>query len=326
MKKVTMQNIADALGITKMSVSKYFQGSPDISPELKKRIHDTAVEMGYVYRKRVQYKVTVLMSERFLDPSDKFYSGILQKLNTLSESGPMSFVIQIVSLQDEASYRLPSELEESEGILLLGQISRAYVQRVQQLKKPTVCVDFEWWDIGLDAVVSNNFRASYSLTMYLIRHGHQKIAFVGNLNSTNSIDDRYLGYRKALLQSGIPFREEYRFDEFDEKGNHIPVKLPEDMPTAFFCNNDYCAFLLNKDLQNMGIRVPEDVSIVGFDNMLYSQVANPEITTMNVPIESMAKRAVKQLGRRIEDPHRPVSISNIECDMIERNSVAYIKG
>ncbi len=324
MKKVTMQTIADSLGVTKMSVSKCFQDSDDISPDLKKKIHETASQMGYVYKKRIIHKVTVLMSERFLDPSDKFYSGILQKLNELSDNCQMSFAIHILSKQDERCLRLSKELEQAEGIILLGQISRGFVQQVQRLGRPTICVDFQWWDIALDAVVSNNYRASYSLTMYLISRGHRKIAFVGNLNATNSINDRYLGYRKALLESGIDYQEDCRFDEFDEQGNHQALRLPADLPTAFVCNNDYCAFLLNKQLQIAGLRVPEDVSIVGFDNMLYSRVSSPEITTMNVPLESMASRAVKQLGRRIQDPHRPVSISDIECDLIERNSVARI--
>lgn len=322
MKKVTMQDIADAVGVSKMSVSKCFQGSGDVSPELKSKVLDTAAAMGYVYRKKNIKKIAVLMSERFLDPSDKFYSGILQKLNALSEECAMSFSIQIVSKADEKECHLSAGVEHVEGIMLLGQISREFALCVQRTGIPTVCIDFEWWDIGMDTVVCNNFRASYNMTMYLIRHGHQKIAFVGNLNYTNSIDDRYLGYRKALLQSGIPFHEGYQIDELDGSGEHVFPALPEDMPTAFVCNNDFCAFLLNREMQSAGYRVPEDISIVGFDNMLYSTFSSPEITTMNVPIESLAVRAVKQLGRRIADPHRPVSISNIECSLIERSSVA----
>ena len=322
MKKVSMQDIADAVGVSKMSVSKCFQGSGDISPELKARVLDTAAAMGYVYRKKNIKKVAVLLSERFLDPSDKFYSGILRKLNDMSKECEMNFSIQIVSRADEKECHLPASLENPDGIMLLGQISREYALCVQKIGIPTVCIDFEWWDIGMDTVVCNNYRASYNMTMYLIRHGHRKIAFVGNLNCTNSIDDRFLGYRKALLQSDIPYREDYQIDELGSTGEHTPLTLPEEMPTAFVCNNDFCAFLLSKDLQSAGYRIPEAVSIVGFDNMLYSKVASPEITTMNVPIESMAIRAVKQLSRRIADPHRPVSISNMDCCLIERSSVA----
>lgn len=237
----------------------------------------------------------------------------------------MDFTIRVIGKPEERGCYLPEGLDASDGIILLGQMARRYVECVRQLGKPTICVDFEWWGIGLDTVVSNNYSASFNLTMYLVRRGHRKIAFVGNLNSTNSIDDRYLGYRKALIQSGIAYREEYQINEMDAKYQRIAPALPQDMPTAFVCNNDFCAFLLIKRLQKDGYRIPEDISVVGFDNAIYSRVSNPEITTINIPTESMSKRAVKQLSRRIADPGRPVSTSNVECDLIEGHSVADVK-
>ncbi len=324
MKKVTMQAIADSLGISKMSVSKCFQGSDDISSELKNKVLETAAAMGYVYPKPEKKKVFVLLSERFLDPSDKFYSGMLRELNAISDTCQMNFIIQIISKLDDKACSLSADLKSADGIILLGQVSREYTACVQKIGKPTICVDFEWLGIELDRIVCNSYRSSYRMTMYLIQRGHRKIAFVGNLNSTNSIDDRYMGYRKALLQSGIPYCDDYQFDEFDENGDRISLVLPEEVPTAFVCNNDYCAFLTIKQLQSMGYRIPHDMSVVGFDNMLYAKVSNPGITSVNVPVRNIVKSAVKQLGRRISDPDRPACVINIECDLIERDSVADI--
>lgn len=327
MKKVTMQSIADTLGITKMSVSKCFQNSSDISPELSKKILETADTMGYIYRRAIQYKIIILLAERFLDPSDKFYSGIIQRLNQMADDFQMEFTLSIVKHVDDEGGRISNEIMHYDGIVLLGQISRGYVDAIALSGVPTICIDFQYRKMQLDAVVSNSYSASYHITSYLIEHGHRKIAFVGNLNATNSINDRYLGYCKALMEANIDRSDDYRLDDMDEEGKHIDIRLPKQLPTAFVCNNDYCAYLLIKQLQICGHSVPGEISVVGFDDVLYATVSNPEITTMRVPIESMASRAVKQLAKRLKEPGRAVSVSNIECCMIERSSVGdYISG
>lgn len=325
MKKVTMQSIANELGITKMSVSKCFQNSSDISAELSRKIMETADAMGYVYKKATQYKIIILLAERFLDPSDKFYSGIIQRLNQMAEDYQMEFSLSIVKHADDENGRISNEIGHYDGVVLLGQVSRGYVEAIRQFNIPAICIDFQYRNMELDAVVSNSYSASYHITSYLLEHGHRRVAFVGNLNSTNSINDRYLGYCKALMEARIENPKDYRLDDMDEQGNHIEISLPKELPTAFVCNNDYCAYLLIKQLQMKGYQVPEDVSVVGFDDVLYAAVSNPEITTMRVPIESMASRAVKQLAKRLKEPERAVSVSNIECCMIERASVADAK-
>lgn len=105
-----------------------------------------------------------------------------------------------------------------DGIMLLGQFSRRFVAAVAKKGLPLVCLDFMCRGLAVDAVVSNSYEASYILTSSMVELGHRKVAFVGNLNYTNSVNDRYLGYYKALMEEDIPVREDYQIDDRDENG------------------------------------------------------------------------------------------------------------
>ena len=159
----------------------------------------------------------------------------------------------------------------------------------------------------------------------LIEKGHRDIAYVGTVLSTASITDRYLGYVKALMEKGIAIRDDWKIDDrYIETGKvdeERLIKLPEDMPTAFFCNCDLVASMLIRKLQNKGYRVPEDISVVGYDNYLYPGLCNVNITTYEVDIKEMARKAVDNLIDKIKGIKGRESVSIIEGHLVEKDSV-----
>lgn len=325
MKKVSMQDIATRLGISKMTVSKCFKDSEDISDETKQLILKTADEMGYEYQKRARYRVAVLLSEVYFEPNEKFYSDLFKRLQELEISSNMRFSLFYVSREIEKAGELNPGVGENDAIMLLGQFSKKYVIGMLEKGVPVVCLDFRHRGMEVDCVVSDSFRVSYDLTSYLIDMGHREIAFVGNLNYTHSVNDRYMGYYKALLEEEISAKPQYRIDDRDEQGILQEFKLPTELPTAFVCNNDHTAYLLIKQLKQQGIRVPEEVSVVGFDDAFYSEMSDPPITSVHVQRRFMAEQAISLIKRRLNRPEASTRVVTIDCSIKYRKSVAQAK-
>lgn len=324
MKKVTMQDIADQVGVSRMTVSKCFQNNDDISVEMKNKIMDVARKLGYVYRKPVRHRVLVLVSEVFLEKTEDFYNSLYKSLNEFSGLNNIALSLVVVRRSEGLKDILSEDFESANAVIILGQQPLRTIQKIKEYKLPTICVDFYYRNSGLDTISCNNFQASYNLTSYLIENGHKQIAFVGNLNATNSINDRYLGYYKALLEAGIELNEEYRIDDRNDKGEIINLNLPKKLPTAFVCNNDHIAYLLIQQLKKQNVQVPEEISVVGFDDVIYSSISEPKITTMRVTRSYMAEQAIKLLLRRIKNPSAEIRNITVECKLIERESVAEV--
>ncbi len=325
MKKVSMQDIATELGISKMTVSKCFKNSGDISEETKQIILRKADEMGYEYKRRVKYRIAVLFSEVYFEPNEKFYNGLYRRLQEQEWENSMKFSLFYVSREDEKNHVINAGVEEHDGIMLLGQFSRKYVLFLMGTGRPVLCLDFRFRGVEADSGVSDSFQASYNLTSYLIEMGHRRIAFVGNLNYTNSVNDRYLGYYKALLEEGIDLAAQCRIDDRGEHGIRECFLLPEDMPSAFVCNNDHAAYILIRQLKSAGYKVPGEVSVVGFDDVLYSEISDPPVTTVHVNRRFMAEQAVLLMKRRFQQPDaRPRTIT-IDCSIQYRESVAGVR-
>ena len=173
---------------------------------------------------------------------------------------------------------------------------------IEVSQMPIVFVDFSKIDIRVDSVVSDNFYGMYLMTNYLIEHGHRDIAYVGTVLANNSIKDRYCGYYKALMENHIPVREDWIIDDRAPLGKMEidRLSLPEEMPTAFACNCDLVASELIKILAQRGYRVPEDISVVGYDNYLYTGLCDIKITTYEVNIEEMVKVSLEKILNRLK--------------------------
>ncbi|MDE6064170.1 MAG: substrate-binding domain-containing protein, partial [Lachnospiraceae bacterium] len=138
----------------------------------------------------------------------------------------------------------------------------------------------------------------------------------------NSVNDRYMGYCKALLEENLEINPRNRIDDRNDKGILQEFALPDKLPTAFVCNNDHAAYLLIRQLKQMGLKVPEDISVVGFDDVLYAEISEPPITSVHVKRNFMAEQAVSLMQRRLETPDAGARVATIDCSIVYRESVA----
>lgn len=307
-KEVTMKDIAEAMGISIVSVSKALAGKKGVSEEMRERIQEKADQLGYEHTKRKkqplmhQGNIGILVADHFFTEYAFYanmYGDLLKKMAAYAYVG----ILEIISVEEAAACALPRFMQGNQvsGIILMGELQPNYVQMIRDLGLPYILLDFYLDDImGSDSVVSDGVSGAHQLTQHLIGQGHRDIGFVGSRLATSSIMDRYLGFHKALLQAGLPVRDEWILEDRGDDGCFLKAfALPEKMPTAFVCNCDELAHHFMEVLKKQGYRIPEDISIVGFDDFRFATLCTPPLTTFRVNMEEMSDIAVSRLIRKM---------------------------
>jgi len=160
-------------------------------------------------------------------------------------------------------------------------------------------------DIDLDYVIVDDIKGAYSITKHLLNLGHRKIKHIAGSPDTSVTHDRLKGYKKALKEFGIKNINENIIDSGNftfESGINAAKKIfsSKDWPTAIFCANDFCAFGVMDYCYSHGIKIPEDVSIVGFDDINFSSLSFINLTTVKQPIKKICETAAKALFEKIK--------------------------
>jgi LacI family transcriptional regulator len=330
-KKITMQEIADRLGISKVTVSKAMRGSKEISKGMKEKILQTAADMGYLYasgsRDEIHigsYCIGVITSDRYFGKGDYFYVDLYRLLSKELESLGYSAMLHILDHGSEDEGCLPVMISEGkvDGIIVLGQLASKYLEKLLFKGLPTIFLDFYNNSLHnkVDSIITDNFFGAYEITNLLIELGHKRIMYVGNLKLTSSIQDRYLGFFKAMLEKGLECYEGSVIEDRNDKSEWLEIELPQVMPEAFVCNCDKTAEILVKTLKAKGYRVPEDVSVVGFDDSIHAMSCDPRITTVRVNIEQMAATAAKIIIKKIKKSGKRYGRVLVEGTVVKRDS------
>ncbi|WP_062047619.1 substrate-binding domain-containing protein [Bacillus sp. JCM 19034] len=329
---ITMRDIANRIGVSSVTVSKALNDKEGVSDELKEKIKTLALEMGYRFnavaksmKEGLSYNIGIIIPERY--SGGNFYLKFYQHITTMLEQYNYYGILQVLSAEDERKLQLPRTYYDSkvDGFIILGQISKKYIDLLTENKIPKIFLDFYTDHSDIDSIITDNFYGVYELTNYLVKLGHKDIAFVGNINSTSSIQDRFLGYYKSLLEHNIDLKENYVINDRDEQGNYIDLNIPDPLPTAFVCNCDQIGYHLMNKLKALGYFVPEDCSVVGFDNDIYSTLTEPPLTTVEVNIEEMSKVAVEFIIEKVKNEHKNSGRVLIKGKIIHRESVKPIE-
>lgn len=333
-KSVKMSDIAEKLNVSTVTVSKALSDQKGVSDEMRNKIKSLASELGYQKpvmkpeERTRSFNVGVLVPEDYMEKYQTFYWEMYQKINTAAVQYNSFILLEVLNSREERALVPPKLLKEGkiDGLIVLGGLKNNYLKMLKERYKiPTVYLDFYDLLIKEDCVISNSFYGTYMLTNYLFEKGHTNIGFVGTILATNSITDRYLGYAKALLEHGIQVRKDWVLDDRDNEHRNIKkFLLPEEMPTAFVCNCDIIASWMIRELEQEGYRVPEDVSIVGFDDFLYPGLCNVPMTTYAVDMTKMAETGIKLLAKKMSGGETSQGMHLIEGKLIERMSVKAI--
>lgn len=311
-KKPTMRDIAREVGTSAVTVSKAMAGKTGMSDELRMKILKKASEMGYEYPHsnrslpKEHLEIGILIPDKYFEP-DSYYAELYKRLvKCLADRGHFG-VLEILDPEEEQGLKLPNLLTTKgvDGLIMLGEPAKAYYRKIAQAGTPVVFLDFYDEQANADAVAGDNVYGTYRLTSHLIRCGHREIGFVGNIKVTSSIMDRFLGYYRAMLSHDLQVHEEWILPDRGMTGGLVKPELPEKLPTAFVCNCDMTGRMMIDLLKEKGIRVPEDVSVTGFDDYPPGNEGDVPLSTFRIDTNSMIELAVKTLLERCSGEQKP---------------------
>lgn len=328
-KKVTMQDIADKLGITKVSVSKALNNQQGISDNLREQIIKVSKQIGYTKikhnsEKRI-YNLAWISPKRFFLEDETFYTAIYYYINRKCIDRCYSISCFVINDKEELNQQIPQQLltDNFDGIFIAGEFKKSYLEKLDMLSIAKIAIDFYLPGIEMDSVVIDNFYTSFELTNYLINKGHKKIGFVGNINQTSSVCDRYFGYCKALKLNKLPIRDDWHIVNNDEVlGTYTTdFKLPEELPTAFVCHCDKAAFTLMQGLELRKVNLVDNISVISFDNTSICNLITPKLTSVDIDRKQIALYSMDQMIYRIEHPQSLPRKIYLGSNLVERDSV-----
>lgn len=327
MGKVSLQDIADTLEISKVTVSNALSGKKGVSDTLRKRILEKASELGYTptHVKDGIPNIALVVPKRNIFYGDfAFYTTFIINFLQSMQGNYNTYTYQI-SDEDEANLVVP-DFPETDIVVCIATFSNAYKNKLRETGKLMVSVDSYKAPFLEDAVFFNNYIHGYQIADYLISLGHRSIGFIGDIMTSSSRMDRYLGIQKALIEKGIGLDTfqlyPYNLHEYPYSDT---TTLFEKLPSAVICHSDKCAHNLIMLCHSRGIRIPEDVSIVGFDNIALSKEGN-FLTTIDIDTEKLAKETLRIIEWRLDNPTAPPKITSLNGELIIRKSAARIEG
>lgn len=343
----TAKEIAAKLGVSPAAVSLAMNGKPGVSAATRERIIAEAIRVGYAVPKSAA-PVSNIRYVIFLERGDavketSFYSIVLQGIEARAKTLGYSVFISYFYADGNWEEQVASICSDVAGLILLGtEVTERHVLKAQECGAkrwdiPMVMVDNITDVTDIDCVVADNQGGAYKAVSYLLKKGHPDVGYLRSTARIGSFIARESGFRKARLAHGlsgqpecvdISISSEQAF--YDMKAWLSRGKTP---PSAFFADNDIIAASCVRALKSCGYNVPEDVSVIGFDDMPICTMVSPPLTTMHISKELIGHIAMDYLHQRITDGAHHLSDNRtdvfqtrISTYIVKRESVAEYSG
>lgn len=333
---VTIKEMAEMLGTSTTTVSNVIHGKTgEVSPSMVEKVKRLIEEYDYVpnisARNLARNKSKIIglamkanqdKYENFIkDPFAGELTGAVESCVRAEGYFTMLYISNDITeiINSVASWNV-------DGLILLGIQKEDGILLKRKVKKPMVFVDcyfddsiFEYVNVGIE-----DRKGSYEITKYLIGKGHRKIAFLAD-NCVGGDYERFKGYKDAVMEAGIPFEED-DFILLQPNGSDLSMVFADVYRrardfTAFVCVSDYYAANIMNDLKDRGVRIPEDLSIVGFDDNIYSRMVRPALTTVHQDVTRKSRLVVEKLFHMIREEDHGDNYEQLPVHIVERDSV-----
>lgn len=335
MARATLKDVAGLAGVSSATVSYVLSGKRTISDETKNRVYSAIEQLDYVpdlnarglsMRDSKLIGVVVPQTEpgERLMFQNSFYSEALGSIEYYARQ--KGYHILISATDANESYLTLAKKRNLDGIIVIGMYPDEFYQQMKKTHIPIVLIDSYTNDHYYHNVRIDDAYGSYLATRYMLENGHREIAFfAGQLKENGVMKKRLVGYRQALEEFDVAFKHELVFeDQIDyESGIALAKKLLSSGVTAtgIIAAADILAIGAMKGLYGAGCRVPDDYSVIGFDDLEISKYLTPGLTTVKQQISLKGQRAVELLLNHIEDPNLPKQEEILPLELIERGSV-----
>jgi DNA-binding LacI/PurR family transcriptional regulator len=341
---VSLRDVAQAAGVSLGTASRALNNKANVLPETRALVLKAATNLGY----RVQFRVPTVGVSKLnticvllkRDPSeraklDPFYYAVLCGIEDECERLGINLMyasLRVDEYSNAVSWSSVLENDDVDGLMIVGAVFNdpSIIARIPR-QQPMVVVDAVATTLECDMVNTHNARGGYDAVSYLIKQGHTRIGLIGSTTTEPehpSITQRRQGYLKALTEHGI--RETYIQDSQLHADNayaatHQLLDRWPSITAIFACNDDIAQFVI-KAVQDRGLTVPDDISVIGFDDTDVAGKTRPPLTTMHVDKELMGALAVRQLYERAADTDRLPITMLMGTKLVERESVSVYVG
>jgi LacI family transcriptional regulator len=340
--KMRMDDIAKLAHVSRSAVSIAVNGKPGISDEVRAKIFKVIDETGYTplrNRKKsdsqslARVRLLVITSEGGMISANyrslPFFDNLVNSLSDLTVKLGGSFDISILNLSqfnDEIT-AIKQHSATVPTIILGSDMSADQVIQLSQAIDHNVFVDTYYPDIQVDFVTMDNFKGAYTAGQYILDKGYKNIGYVASKVWIGNFQERRRGFYAALSEKNIEIRTDHVYrlsptqmmpDLDDEIERLINT---DNRPEAVFCENDVMAVRVSKALQNAGVKVPDDIAIMGFDDIPEGRLITPELSTIHVPINQIVNQCLQQLAAQTRwDKWRAQTVF-VSTDLVKRQSL-----
>lgn len=334
-----LEDVAKLANVSKSAASLALNGKPGISDKTREHILKVAEENNYVPLRKIRKNKTPKIKIRFVActngdviPEDYYRLPFFNELLSYLSAEVSTRQHQLVSnsLPKKQLFETLYDLEKndpSDGIILLGtNLTSAHISSIAEHFSNLVVLDTQSNDVNCNTITMNNFLGAHDATNHLLKMGHREIGYIKGIPRINNFYDRRRGFKNALAKWDIAVSELPVFYLPGMKIDIIEEKVKQFLDfvgsvSAIFCEDDYIAISVIKTLNKYGVKVPEDVSVVGFDDISESRVLSPELTTIHVPIIEIAKEAVLLIENGLHSNNQIKKQILINTSLVCRNSV-----
>ncbi len=337
MKRAKIQDIADLLGISRVTVWKAFNNKEGISEDMKRKVLECAAEINYqpsILQEAglsLQLKKQTLVSVVVSRPeTSAFWVKIIHQLAEEFSNSGIGLMYTYLPEHISEGYVLPQALTDGsiQGIIIMNVYDEPLLQLLNKLAIPKVFLDIvaamTMDTLNGDLLLLEGRDSIKEIVTSLIKKGHQRIGFIGDIQYAKTNMERYEGYVSAMYQFGLSVDPNICYTGSMTLKTY--VKTIEEfmdgitrLPDAFVCVNDHVANILVQYLESHGHRVPEDVAVSGYDdNNEFNYTKN--LTTVQVNNSQIGKRLAKQLLYRIDNTDDPYEVTYVRTKVIYRNS------
>lgn len=342
---MTAKELAKKLGISESSVSIALNNKSGIGDATRKKIIQAALENGMPYRAEENESVVLepksiqlLIYRKNGSRADKtpyfsqIFSDVMEGADRQASRRGYKIEISYLDPDNLCSEIRKIERSDKQGILLLAtEMTEGQISLFHDVRVPIVMLDNYIDNPGMDCVLINNEQGLYEAVSFLNKMGHQDIGYLHVDGDANNFVERYYGFLKAVKKNNMLVRDEAIVSFSSQGGEDVYPNLKKEllkrevMPTAFVADNDIIAMQAIRILREMGYDIPGDISIVGFDDIIFSEMAEPALTTIHTSKHEIGSMAVNMLIDRMKGRVNKDIKIEIATRLMVRNSVREIK-
>ena len=334
-KRVTQQDVADYVGVSRATVSAVISGARYVSPELKERVLAAIEELSYVLdivarSMKTNRTMTIgLVLPNILSP---IWARVARGVEDVARQAGFSTIIYDTDEQSDRMLDGLKKLQEQrvDGIVLApcGGCADALSDYTTRVLAPIVLVDRYLEDLNFDMVVSDSGGGTYQATTHLLEVGRRCIGMITLSLEISTGRDRLRGYERALKDHDMPIVEKLivvggRGEQEGYQGAHRLLALPDGKrPDALFVSSHLMTIGALKAIRERSLRVPEDIALIGFDDLPWMPLMDPPLTTVSQPAYDMGAQAAEMLLARLTDDDREAATQRIvlETRLVHRQS------